>query len=78
MAACIAERETRASLSPREHSILLMISKGLTNKEIARALGISQFTVRNHVIHILEKLEASDRTEAASIALQQGILGGTS
>ncbi len=77
IAARIAERELRTGLSPREHDILIMLSKGLTNKEIARTLQISQFTVRNHVIHILGKLEASDRTEAVSIAIQQGILGGT-
>jgi two-component system NarL family response regulator len=51
-----------------------MIAKGLTNKEIARVLLISQFTVRNHVNHILEKLSASDRTEAVSIAMQQGVI----
>jgi DNA-binding NarL/FixJ family response regulator len=77
IAARLAERESRTGLSPREHDILRMISKGLTNKEIGRALQISQFTVRNHVIHILEKLHASDRTEAVSIALQQGIIGAT-
>ncbi len=71
----LALRESRTGLSPRERDILAMIAKGLTNKEIARALQISQFTVRNHVIHILEKLEASDRTEAVSIALQQGVIG---
>ena len=73
----LAEREARTGLSPREHDILRMIAKGLTNKEVGRALEISQFTVRNHVIHILEKLHASDRTEAVSIALQQGIIGAT-
>ena len=77
IAARIAERESRTGLSPREHDILKMISKGLTNKEIGRALEISQFTVRNHVVHVLAKLEASDRTEAVSIAIQQGVLGGT-
>lgn len=74
IAARIAERESRTGLSPREHDVLMMISKGLTNKEIARALLISQFTVRNHVNHILEKLEASDRTEAVSIAIHQGVI----
>lgn len=74
IAARIAERESRVGLSPREHDVLIMISKGLTNKEIARALLISQFTVRNHVNHILEKLEASDRTEAVSIAMHQGVI----
>ncbi len=75
IAARLAQRQSRIGLSPREHDILTMIAKGLTNKEIARALSISQFTVRNHVIHIFEKLDASDRTEAVSIAVQQGIFG---
>jgi len=70
----IMERESRNGLSPREQHVLTMIAKGLTNKEIARVLAISQFTVRNHVNHILEKLEASDRTEAVSIAIQLGII----
>jgi DNA-binding NarL/FixJ family response regulator len=70
----ITERESRSGLSPREQYVLTMIAKGLTNKEIARVLAISQFTVRNHVNHILEKLEASDRTEAVSIAIQLGII----
>jgi DNA-binding NarL/FixJ family response regulator len=74
IAARILEREGRSGLSPREKDVLHMIAKGLTNKEIARVLLISQFTVRTHVKHILQKLEASDRTEAISIAMQQGIL----
>lgn len=68
------QREGRCGLSPREHDVLSMLAKGLTNKEIARVLEISQFTVRNHVNQISEKLEASDRTEAVSIAMQQGII----
>lgn len=71
----IADRNNRQSLSPRELEVLQMMSKGLTNREIAHALSISHFTVRNQVIRILEKLEASDRTEAVSVAIQQGILG---
>ena len=70
----IHEREGRIGLSPREKDVLQMIAKGLTNKEIAHVLLISQFTVRNHVNHILEKLEATDRTEAVSIAMQQGVI----
>ncbi len=76
IAARLAERSLRASLSPREQDILMMLSKGLTNREIAQALQISHFTARNHVIHILEKLHASDRTEAVAIAMQQGVIGG--
>jgi DNA-binding NarL/FixJ family response regulator len=74
IAARIVERDGRNGLSPRELDILTMIAKGLTNKEIAHILEISQFTVRNHVMHIFEKLEASDRTEAVSIAMQQGVI----
>ena len=74
LADLIAERDGRSGLSPREQDVLLMISKGLTNKEIGHVLFISQFTVRNHVNHILEKLGATDRTEAVSIALRQGVI----
>jgi DNA-binding NarL/FixJ family response regulator len=51
-----------------------MIAKGLTNKDIARVMTIGQFTVRNHVNHFMEKLKASDRTEAVAIAIQQGVI----
>jgi DNA-binding NarL/FixJ family response regulator len=74
VAARIAQRELRSSLSSREIEILRMVSKGLTNKEIARVLQISQYTVRNHLNHISAKLDVTDRTEAAMVALQQGII----
>jgi DNA-binding NarL/FixJ family response regulator len=61
-------------LSAREIEILELLSKGLTNKTIGQALGISKFTVRNHVNRILEKLEVCDRTEASTVAIEQGIL----
>ncbi len=70
----LAERESRSSLSSRETEILEMVSKGLTNKEIARVFQISQYTVRNHINHISAKLEVGDRTEAVAVAMQQGIL----
>ncbi len=71
----IEEREARSSLSAREIEILEMVSKGLTNKEIAVALRISHYTVRNHINHITAKLQVADRTEAATVALRQGIIG---
>ena len=74
IAARLAERESRASLSMRELEVLQMLSKGLTNKEIAHLLQLSPFTVRNHIIHILEKLDVSSRTEAVALAMQQGVL----
>jgi DNA-binding NarL/FixJ family response regulator len=76
IAARISERKPRSNLSRRELEILEMVAKGLTNKEIGRAFQVSHFTVRNHVRHIMAKLEAGDRTEAATMAIQQGILGG--
>jgi two-component system NarL family response regulator len=60
--------------SPREREILQLVAKGLTNKEVANALSISQFTVRNHLNHITEKLEVTDRTEAIFVAIQTGII----
>jgi len=70
----IAERQERSGLSRRELEVLDMIAKGLTNKEIAQVLMISQFTVRTHIVHIFDKLGASDRTEAVALASRQGII----
>jgi len=74
IASRLSERTHRSSLSPRELEILEMLSKGLTNKEIGRAFGISRYTVRNHINSINQKLEVCDRTEAASVAMKQGII----
>ena len=63
-----------AGLSLRERQILELVAKGLTNKEVANTLQISQFTVRNHLNHITEKLDVSDRTEAIFIAIQTGLI----
>lgn len=70
----LRDRKQRHGLSAREVEILELLSKGLTNKAIGQALGISKFTVRNHVNRILEKLEVCDRTEASTVAIEQGIL----
>jgi DNA-binding NarL/FixJ family response regulator len=59
-------------LSGREMEILQQISRGLSNKEIARALGISRQTVKNHMTSILRKLSVNDRTQAALYALRNG------
>ncbi len=74
----VAERlEERASyreLTPREVEILGLVSKGLSNREIGRVLGASEGTIRIHVSNILDKLGAADRTEAAVLAIQRGII----
>jgi two-component system, NarL family, response regulator len=74
IAARLAERMMRTDLTPREIEILKLLSKGPTNKEIGRALNISENTVKNHVNSIIEKLEVSDRTEAATTAIQRGLI----
>src|SRR5271165_159295 len=74
IAAHLAERVMRSELTVREVEILTMLAKGLTNKEIGRVLNISDNTVRNHVVNIIEKLDVSDRTEAATAAIQRGII----
>ncbi len=74
IASRLADRMMRSSLTGRELEILKMVARGLTNKQIGHALAISDNTVRNHVNSIIEKLEVSDRTEAATTAIQRGII----
>jgi DNA-binding NarL/FixJ family response regulator len=54
-----------AELSPRERSILLLIGRGLSNREIASHLHLSEGTVKNHVTQVLSKLQLRDRTQVA-------------
>ena len=61
-------------LSPREREVLQLLARGLQNKEIAATLIISERTVKFHVSSILGKLGAGNRTEAVTMALQQGII----
>jgi DNA-binding NarL/FixJ family response regulator len=53
-----------AELSAREHEVLELLAQGLTNSEIAQRLYLSPITVRNHVSHILAKLQVRDRRQA--------------
>ncbi|MDP4087282.1 MAG: response regulator transcription factor [Bacillota bacterium] len=66
----IQNTPTISSLTPREKEILLLISKGLTNKQIAEQLFISENTVKNHVKNLLEKLKLENRVQLASYALK--------
>lgn len=61
-------------LTDREREILALLVEGLMNKEIARQLSLSPGTVRIYVSNILSKLEASNRTEAATLALQHNLV----
>jgi DNA-binding CsgD family transcriptional regulator len=64
-----AQLSGRDGLTARERDVLAMISQGLSNKRIARALAISPETVKSHVKHIFLKLEVGTRTEAVFRAL---------
>jgi DNA-binding NarL/FixJ family response regulator len=61
-------------LSERELDVLQCLAKGMTSVEIAHHLFISENTVKTHVRHILEKLEAGNRAEAVSKAIQMGLI----
>lgn len=60
--------------SPREHEVLTLAADGLTNKEIAYRLGISERTVQFHLNSIFNKTATSSRTEAVALALKNGWL----
>ncbi|MFE2939925.1 response regulator [Streptomyces sp. NPDC059255] len=63
------------SLTEREREVLTLIADGRSNREIARALVLSEKTVKTHVSNILMKLDLSDRTQAALWAVRHGVTG---
>ena len=62
------------ALTPREIEVLHLLAQGQANKQIAARLGISERTVKFHVIAIFRKLDATNRTEAVTIAAQRGLI----
>ena len=74
----VAERLSQyfpqVALTPREVEVLSFVARGMANKEIAHQLGTANGTIKMHVQNILEKLGASDRTHAVTIAIERGIL----
>jgi DNA-binding CsgD family transcriptional regulator len=66
------EAPIESPLSLRESEILSRIASGYLNKQVATEFGISEHTIKNHMTHILEKLEVCDRTHAVVIAMQNG------
>jgi len=68
-----ARRTALDSLSRREHDVLNLLAKGMTNREIADALFIAEQTVKNHVSEIYAKLGVHDRAQALRLALEAGI-----
>src|SRR5262249_33922961 len=63
-----------ALLTDREREVILLLDEGLSNKQIATRLNIEVATVKHHVHHILEKLEASRRSQAVALARRAGML----
>jgi DNA-binding NarL/FixJ family response regulator len=70
----IAEHAAADALSEREVEVLQCVARGAANKEVAFRLQISEETVKVHMKHILDKLAATDRTRAVTIALSRGII----
>jgi len=72
--AVLAAGSLPTDLSARETEVLSLIVKGKSNKQIGYSLGIAEHTVKNHVKNILDKLHVEDRTQAATAAIQRGII----
>ena len=64
----------QADLSPREVEILAAVARGLSNREIARALVISEATVKTHLVHVFTKLDVDSRTAAVARAREEGVI----
>lgn len=74
IAAKLADRLRITALTPREIEVLHVLADGKSNKAIARALDITEGTVKSHVNTIMRKLDANDRTHAVTTALRHGLL----
>jgi DNA-binding NarL/FixJ family response regulator len=74
VAAHLAEHMGDELLTEREKDVLQHVARGSRNRDIGERLSISEETVKVHVKHIMEKLGASDRTEAVTIAVRRGII----
>ncbi len=68
-------QEHRRALTERELEILQIIAKGLSNNEAAKVLGLSKATIRTHLEHIYQKLDVTNRVEAVTEGIRQGIIG---
>ena len=74
VAQSLAERAYQSDLSPREQEVIELVVDGLSNKQIADRLGLTEATVKTHLTHVFEKLGVEDRTQAAMAAVKRGIV----
>jgi NarL family two-component system response regulator LiaR len=65
---------THGDITAREHDVLRLVVEGLPNKQIAQRLGIGEKTVKTHVSRVLAKLGVEDRTQAAVLAIREGLV----
>nr|WP_303645129.1 helix-turn-helix transcriptional regulator [Rubellimicrobium arenae] len=65
---------TAGDLTPREREVLELLTQGASNKEIARRLGISVHTAKFHVGRVIDKLDATGRTDAVAHAARTGVI----
>jgi DNA-binding NarL/FixJ family response regulator len=70
----LAEFPERSELSERELEVIQLVARGLSNKEVARAIGRTDETVKIHLKNIFAKLDVADRTEAVTVALTRGLI----
>jgi len=70
----LAEFPERSELSEREIEVIQLVARGLSNKEVARAIGRTDETVKIHLKNIFAKLDVADRTEAVTVALTRGLI----
>jgi DNA-binding CsgD family transcriptional regulator len=63
-----------AALSPREADVLRLVAEGRTNAAIASRLGISEATVKTHLLHTYAKLDVADRASAVRVAWERGLV----
>jgi DNA-binding NarL/FixJ family response regulator len=74
VAARLAEFPERSDLTERELEVLQLVARGLSNKQVARAIGRTDETVKIHLKNMFAKLGVADRTEAVTIALARGLI----
>jgi DNA-binding NarL/FixJ family response regulator len=67
-------RRTKAELTARERDVLVQLATGAGNKQIAKSLFVSEATVKTHLVHIFDKLQARTRTDAINKAREAGLL----
>lgn len=70
----LSARKAQDTLSDREHEVLSLLAKGMSNKTIAATLGVAEGTIKTHVGVILARLGVEDRTQAVLAAIQRGLV----